>query len=33
MNKGNDINITAHCGSCKSNKHQTEVMKEIRELK
>ena len=33
MNKGNDINITAHCGSCKSNKHQNKVMKEIRELK
>ena len=33
MNKGKEINIAAYCGSCKSNKHQNEVMKEIRELK
>ena len=33
MNKGKEINIAAYCGSCESNKHQNEVMKEIRELK
>ena len=33
MNKGNYVNIIAQCGSYKSNKHQNEVMKEIRLLK
>ena len=32
-NKGKEINIAAYCGSCKSSKHQNEVMKETRELR